>query len=127
LARKNARQAFGRQKSTATATTKRRAKLEAAFRLWPNRLHLSPLLTGDLAQITTTIQSFHFEGIVAKRSDSQQSHNLLQTPNVIGKACFHRWRDAEGLIQRRELNFKLSHYRALRALCVIGGQSSFHR
>jgi bifunctional non-homologous end joining protein LigD len=50
--------------------TERRARLESAFRKWPERVRLSPVLSADVPTLFQQIRGFGFEGLVAKKRQS---------------------------------------------------------
>jgi DNA ligase D-like protein (predicted ligase) len=49
---------------------KRRRRLEREFVVLPKNIQLSPILSGEVSDITAHVKQFEFEGVVAKRLDS---------------------------------------------------------
>jgi bifunctional non-homologous end joining protein LigD len=61
---------FGRENLMKFPLTDRRERLENAFRKWPERVRLSPVLSADVPTLLQQIREFGFEGLVAKKRQS---------------------------------------------------------
>src|SRR5207248_1119511 len=55
---------------TRSILKKRRERLEDEFRVLPQSVQLSPILSGEARDVLSHVKQFEFEGVVAKRLDS---------------------------------------------------------